>query len=63
MMFQEGKFYTKDIPLGAKVLKLPYQEGVAMLILLPNKGTDYTLIDSEINASGFLSWVKGLKKM
>ncbi|XP_026162085.1 protein Z-dependent protease inhibitor [Mastacembelus armatus] len=63
MMFKEDKFYVmEDVPLGAKVLKLPYQEGVSMLILLPNKGIDYTVIDDEITAEKFLSWVKKLQK-
>ncbi|MEQ2196895.1 hypothetical protein XENOCAPTIV_017264 [Xenoophorus captivus] len=63
MMFKEDKFYTmEDVPLGARVLKLPYQEGVSMLILLPNKGIDYTVIDDEITAEKFLSWVKELRK-
>ncbi|KAE8289888.1 Corticosteroid-binding globulin [Larimichthys crocea] len=61
MMFIEDKFYMmEDVPLGAKVLKLPYEEGVSMLILLPNKGVDYTVIDDEISAERFLSWVKKL---
>ncbi|XP_054909272.1 protein Z-dependent protease inhibitor [Poeciliopsis prolifica] len=63
MMVKEDKFYTsEDIPLGARLLKLPYQEGVSMLILLPNKGIDYTVIDDEINAEKFQSWVEGLRK-
>ncbi|KAM6912916.1 protein Z-dependent protease inhibitor [Xenentodon cancila] len=63
MMFKEAKFYTmEDIPLGARVLKLPYQEGVSMLILLPNKDRDYTVIDEEITAKRFLSWTKLLRK-
>nr|XP_046268393.1 protein Z-dependent protease inhibitor [Scatophagus argus] len=63
MMFQEDKFYMmEDVALGAKVLKLPYQEGVSMLILLPNKGIDYTVIDDEINAEKFLRWIKKLQK-
>ncbi|KAM4540425.1 protein Z-dependent protease inhibitor isoform 2-T2 [Fundulus diaphanus] len=63
MMVKEDKFYNmEDIPLGAKVLKLPYLEGVAMLILLPNKGIDYTVIDDEITGQRFLSWVKELRK-
>ncbi|XP_023275735.1 protein Z-dependent protease inhibitor-like, partial [Seriola lalandi dorsalis] len=58
MMFKEDKFYTmEDRQLGAKVLKLPYRGGVSMLILLPNKGRDYTVIDDEITAPKFLSWV------
>lgn len=64
MMFKEAKFYTMDdITLGARVLKLPYQEGVSMLILLPNKGMDYTVLDDEITAERFLSWIKDLRKM
>ena len=63
MMFKEAKFYTmEDITLGARVLKLPYQEGVSMLILLPNKGIDYTVIDDEINAKRFFKWIKELRK-
>lgn len=64
MMFIEDKFYTmEDVALGAKVLKLSYQEGVSMLILLPNKGVDYTAIDEEITAEKFLGWIKKLQKM
>ena len=63
MMFKEDKFYTmEDIPLGARVLKLPYKDGVSMLILLLNKGMDYTVIDEEITAEKFLSWIKELRK-
>lgn len=63
MMVKEDKFYTmEDYALGANVLKLPYQEGVSMLILLPNKGMDYTAIDDEITAGKFLRWVKRLQK-
>ncbi|XP_059209252.1 protein Z-dependent protease inhibitor isoform X2 [Centropristis striata] len=63
MMFLEDKFYMmEDVSLGAKVLKLPYQAGVSMLILLPNKGTDYTVIDDDITARKFLSWIRGLEK-
>ncbi|XP_036927558.1 protein Z-dependent protease inhibitor [Acanthopagrus latus] len=63
MMFMEDKFYMmEDFQIGAKGLKLPYQEGVSMLILLPNKGVDYTVIDEEITAEKFLSWIKRLQK-
>uniref|UniRef100_A0A3P9HGW8 Si:ch1073-416d2.3 n=1 Tax=Oryzias latipes TaxID=8090 RepID=A0A3P9HGW8_ORYLA len=64
MMFVEDKFYTmEDEPLGARVLKLPYKDGVSMLILLPNKKTDYTTIDNEITAQRFLSWIRNLEPM
>lgn len=64
MMFKEGKFYMmEDDQLGAKVLKLPYQQGFSMLILLPNKNVDYTVIDDEITASRFLRWIQQLQEM
>ncbi|RVE57209.1 hypothetical protein OJAV_G00213980 [Oryzias javanicus] len=64
MMFVEDRFYTmEDEPLGARVLKLPYKDGVSMLILLPNKKTDYTTIDNEITARRFLSWIRNLEEM
>ncbi|KAF6732951.1 Protein Z-dependent protease inhibitor [Oryzias melastigma] len=64
MMFVEDRFYTmEDEPLGARVLKLPYKGGVSMLILLPNKKTDYTTIDNEITAQRFLSWIQNLEEM
>lgn len=59
----EDSFETmEDYELGVKMLKLPYQEGVSMLILLPNKGKDYTVIDEEINAATLLRWIKSLHK-
>ncbi|XP_029315946.1 protein Z-dependent protease inhibitor [Cottoperca gobio] len=61
-MFLVDKFYTmEDTALGARVLNLPYQEGVSMLILLPNKGVDYTVIDDGITAEKFHSWIKKLQ--
>lgn len=64
MMFLEDKFYmTVDNNLGVKVLKLPYKEGVSMLIVLPNKNVDYTEIDDEITADRIFRWTKRLQKM
>ncbi|XP_067471029.1 protein Z-dependent protease inhibitor [Thunnus thynnus] len=63
MMFKEDKFYTmEDVVLGVKVLKLSYKQGISMLIVLPNKGVDYTVIDDEITTERFLSWIKKLEK-
>lgn len=63
MMFKEDKFFMmEDVRLGAKVLKLPYQDGVSMLILLPSKKVDYTAIDDEITADRFLSWIEKLQE-
>lgn len=64
MMFLEDKFYiTEDNNLGVKVLKLPYKEGVSMLIVLPNQNVDYTEIDDEITANRIFIWTKKLQKM
>ncbi|XP_027028306.2 protein Z-dependent protease inhibitor [Tachysurus fulvidraco] len=63
MMFILDKFYfATDDELRAKVLRLPYLGGAAMLIVLPDLHVDYTTIDDEINADRFLSWIKNLKK-
>uniref|UniRef100_A0A3P9M0Q5 Si:ch1073-416d2.3 n=1 Tax=Oryzias latipes TaxID=8090 RepID=A0A3P9M0Q5_ORYLA len=63
MMFVEDKFYmVEDEPLGARVLKLPYKDGVSMLILLPNENADYSKIADEINATMFLNWTSNLEK-
>lgn len=51
-----------DNSMRVKVLKLPYQGGVSMLIVLPNKHTDYTVIDEKINAQSFHHWAKSLWK-
>ncbi|KAK7904741.1 hypothetical protein WMY93_017348 [Mugilogobius chulae] len=61
MMYKEARFFMgHDSSLGAKVLKLPYDHGVSMLILLPNKGVDYTAIDDEISADRFQGWLQSL---
>lgn len=63
MMLKDDQFFMmQDVHLGANVLKLPYKEGVSMLILLPNRNVDYTVIDDEINAHRFLGWIKKLQK-
>lgn len=64
MMFLEDKFYMMvDTFLGVKVLKLPYKEGVSMLIVLPNKNVDYTETDDEITADRIFKWTKMLRKV
>ncbi|KAJ8288912.1 hypothetical protein COCON_G00015710 [Conger conger] len=62
MMFRDDKFYyCSDESLKVKVLRLPYKGDMAMLILLPNKGVDYTSIDDEINAERLLGWIKQMQ--
>lgn len=64
MMFKEDSFYMmEDNQLRARVLKLPYQQGFSMLILLPDKNVDYTVIDDEITASRFRGWIQQLQEM
>ncbi|XP_028994102.1 protein Z-dependent protease inhibitor [Betta splendens] len=63
MVKEKDDFYVmEDVAFGVSVLKIPYQDGVSMLILLPRKGMDYTGIDDEITAERLLSWVKRLEK-
>lgn len=63
MMHKEARFYTwHDVALRAKVLKLPYENGVSLLILLPNRGVDYTDIDDEINADRFKGWIQNMRE-
>ncbi|XP_035276210.1 serpin peptidase inhibitor, clade A (alpha-1 antiproteinase, antitrypsin), member 10a [Anguilla anguilla] len=63
MMFNSDKYYLAYDPtvkMGA--LKLPYQGGVAMLVLLPDKDVDYTSVDEVLTGERFLGWIKRLKK-
>ncbi|XP_066523602.1 protein Z-dependent protease inhibitor [Hoplias malabaricus] len=63
MMFSTDKFYiASDDELKVKVLRLPYLGGAAMLIVLPDANVDYTIIDDEINAKRFHSWITNMKK-
>ncbi|KAJ8269920.1 hypothetical protein GJAV_G00108280 [Gymnothorax javanicus] len=63
MMFSSNKYYLAyDPSFKLGVLKLPYQGGVAMLVLLPDKEVDYTSIDEVVNGERFIGWVKKLKK-
>ncbi|KAG7461225.1 hypothetical protein MATL_G00207840 [Megalops atlanticus] len=63
MMNRADKYYLAyDPSMKLGVLKLPYQGGVAMLVLLPDKDVDYTSIDEMLTAERFLGWVGKLKK-
>lgn len=63
MMFNMDMFsVASDDELRAKVLRLPYRGGAAMLIVLPDQHVDYTVIDDEINADRFLRWIKNMKQ-
>ncbi|KAJ8409061.1 hypothetical protein AAFF_G00240820 [Aldrovandia affinis] len=64
MMFKVDKYYLAYDPfVKVGVLKLPYQGGVAMLVLLPDKDVDYTSIDEALTTERFLGWIKKLKKI
>ncbi|CAM4651354.1 unnamed protein product [Leuciscus chuanchicus] len=63
MMFKEDKFSTaEDSELRARILRLPYRGGAALLIVLPDATADYTVIDDEINAERFLGWIKNMRR-
>ncbi|KAK7152420.1 hypothetical protein R3I93_010589 [Phoxinus phoxinus] len=64
MMFKEDKFsMAEDSELRARVLRLPYRGGAALLIVLPDATADYTAIDDEINAERFFGWIKKMRRM
>lgn len=64
MMVKEDKFSTaEDRELRARVLRLPYRGGAALLIVLPDAAADYTVIDDEISAERFYGWIKNMKRM
>ncbi|XP_051579201.1 protein Z-dependent protease inhibitor [Myxocyprinus asiaticus] len=63
-MLKEDQFYTtEDSEIRARVLRLSYRDGVAMLILLPDENVDYTIIDDEINAQRFFKWIKNMRQI
>ncbi|MBN3319948.1 ZPI inhibitor, partial [Atractosteus spatula] len=55
---EEARFYVDKY----NIVKVPMIGHAAMLILLPDKGVDYTSIDDEISAESFLGWIQKLKK-
>uniref|UniRef100_A0A8C1WMR3 Si:ch1073-416d2.3 n=1 Tax=Cyprinus carpio TaxID=7962 RepID=A0A8C1WMR3_CYPCA len=64
MMVKEDKFSTaEDRELRARVLRLPYRGGAALLIVLPDAAADYTVIDDEISAERFYGWIKNTKRI
>ncbi|KAJ0044212.1 hypothetical protein NL108_010664 [Boleophthalmus pectinirostris] len=64
MMYKEARFFMgHDQALRVKVLKIPYEHDVSLLIVLPNEGVDYTAIDDEINADRFQEWLQSLRPL
>ncbi|XP_059368753.1 protein Z-dependent protease inhibitor-like [Carassius carassius] len=63
MMLHSGKYYLAyDLTLKVGILKLPCEEGNAMLVLLPDEDVDYTYIDESMTGDVFRGWVEKLKK-
>ncbi|XP_056620743.1 serpin peptidase inhibitor, clade A (alpha-1 antiproteinase, antitrypsin), member 10a [Triplophysa dalaica] len=63
MMFRSDKYYLAyDPTLKVGILKLPCEDGTAMLVLLPNEDVDYTHIEESITGHVFRGWVAKLKK-
>ncbi|XP_043118573.1 protein Z-dependent protease inhibitor [Puntigrus tetrazona] len=64
MMVKEDKFSTTEDPeLRARVLRLSYRGGAALLIVLPDAMADYTVIDDEISAERFQHWIKNMRRI
>ncbi|KAL1258468.1 hypothetical protein QQF64_011712 [Cirrhinus molitorella] len=64
MMVKEDKFFTaEDGELRARVLRLPYRGGAALIIVLPDTAADYTAIDDEISAERFHGWIKNMRRI
>ncbi|TSR99386.1 Protein Z-dependent protease inhibitor [Bagarius yarrelli] len=63
MMIRSDKFYLAyDPSLKVGILRLPCNDGTAMLFLLPDENVDYTSVDEALTAEVFLEWVAKLKK-
>lgn len=63
MMLLTGKFYLAyDPTLKVGILKLPCENGIAMLVLLPDEDVDYTYVDESMTGEVFRGWVAKLKK-
>lgn len=63
MMFRSDKYYLAyDPTLKVGILRLPCEEGIAMLVLLPDEDVDYTHIEEAISGHVFRGWVTKLKK-
>lgn len=63
MMFRSDKYYLAyDPTLKVGILKLPCEDGTAMLALLPDEDVDYTHIEEGITGHVFRGWVAKLKK-
>ncbi|XP_016117540.1 protein Z-dependent protease inhibitor [Sinocyclocheilus grahami] len=63
MMVKEDRFSTaEDRELRARVLRLSYRGGAALLIVLPDATADYTVIDDEISAERFHRWIKNMRR-
>lgn len=63
MMFRSDKYYLAyDPTLKVGILKLPCEDGMAMLVLLPDEDVDYTYIEEGITGHVFRGWVAKLKK-
>lgn len=63
MMLHSGKYYLAYDPiLKVGILKLPCEDGIAMLVLLPDEDVDYTYVDESMTGEVFRGWVAKLKK-
>ncbi|KAM8725324.1 serpin peptidase inhibitor, clade A (alpha-1 antiproteinase, antitrypsin), member 10a isoform 1-T2 [Acanthopagrus schlegelii] len=63
MMFRADKYFLAyDSPLKVGVLKLPMEDGTAMLVLLPDEDVDIGTIEEEVTGEKIRAWIRQLKK-
>ncbi|XP_036942821.1 protein Z-dependent protease inhibitor-like [Acanthopagrus latus] len=63
MMFRADKYFLAyDSPLKVGVLKLPMEDGTAMLVLLPDEDVDIGTIEGEVTGEKIRAWIRQLKK-
>lgn len=63
MMFRADKYflaYDRLVKVG--VLKLPMNDGAAMLVVLPDEDVDISSVEEEVTAEKIQAWIKQLKK-
>lgn len=63
MMFRADKFflaYDRSVKVG--VLKLPMEDGAAMLVVLPDEDVDIAAVEEEVTSEKIQAWIRQLKK-
>ncbi|XP_012729827.2 protein Z-dependent protease inhibitor [Fundulus heteroclitus] len=63
MMLRADKYFLAyDRSVKAGVLKLPMEDGAAMLVVLPDEDVDVTAVEEEVTSDKIRAWIGQLKK-